>query len=290
MLKEDGKAWFGLGYALQSTWDVDKDETSLKECITAYQKCTSLTPGNYAAFNNWGYALHNQAKLHKGERANQLFEAAIEKYQQAITLKPDYPLAFNNYGIALANQAKQHKGEQSNQLIESALEKYQQAVTIKPDYHEVFNNWGSALADQAKQHKGEQANQLFEAAYEKYQQAINIKPDYDPALNNWGIALLDQALLSKEEKQIALHTNAEKLFLKTEELKQGSGAYNLACLASLRKQENNSKTWLFKSKEAGVLPDCDHLQSDSDLDFVRDTDWFKELLNEVCSKQVARME
>ena len=46
-----------------------------------------------------------------------------------------------------------------------------------------------------------------------------------------------------------------------------------------RRDEQRCKEWLEKAKELGALPNADDLREDSDLDLVRERDWFKALLD-----------
>jgi hypothetical protein len=66
--------------------------------------------------------------------------------------------------------------------------------------------------------------------------------------------------------------------LRAEEMKPGSGSYNLACLSALRGDLESCRKWLEKARELKTLPSLPILQSDSDLDSVRSQPWFQDLL------------
>ncbi len=139
-------------------------------------------------------------------------------------------------------------------------------------------NWGIALTDQAGAKQGEEADRLFQLAGEKYAAAIDIKPDKHEALNNWGNAMINQSYTRQGDEAGRLLDQAEEKCLLAEEIQPGKGAYNLACIAALREDQQGCRQWLETCREQGALPDRAHLESDSDLDPVREADWFKEFL------------
>jgi hypothetical protein len=89
----------------------------------------------------------------------------------------------------------------------------------------------------------------------------------------------DQATTKTGAEADGLLSQAEEKLLAAEELATGSGAYNLACVASLRGQPEECRQWLQRSLAAGKLPSRQHLVSDDDLKSVRDEPWFTELLS-----------
>jgi hypothetical protein len=74
---------------------------------------------------------------------------------------------------------------------------------------------------------------------------------------------------------------AKQVLAQAERILEGSGSYNLACACALRGEEMECREWLIRSKEKGELPSRKHLQEDSDLDSVRETQWFIEFLDSV---------
>ena len=125
---------------------------------------------------------------------------------------------------------------------------------------------------------GEEAIRLFQVAGEKYAKSIVIKNNYYDAYNNWGEALYSLAQLTSGKKAIRLFSEAEDKFLLAEKLKPGKGAYNLACIESLRNNSEACRKWLEKSRDGGALPEETHMESDSDLEFVRNEPWFLEFM------------
>ncbi len=60
--------------------------------------------------------------------------------------------------------------------------------------------------------------------------------------------------------------------------------YNLSCSYSMKRNEEKAKKHLRLSLELGYK-DCEHIQQDSELDFVRGKEWFKELMEKYCSSK-----
>ncbi len=246
-----------------------------------YQAALAIKPDMHEALNNWGAALGSQARTKTGEEADRLYALAGEKYQAALAIKPDNDEALNNWGAALGNQARTKTGEEADRLYALAGEKYQAALAIKPDDHEALNNWGAALGSQARTKTGEEADRLHALAGEKYQAALAIKPDDHEALNNWGSTLLFQVRSAQGESAKQLLSRAREKLLQAESIRPGAGAYNLACLSALQRDEKGSRAWLEKSRSEGQLPSRQHLVEDSDLDSVRESKWFKEFLSQL---------
>ncbi len=196
----------------------------------------------------------------------------------AAGFKGKFAWAYILEGNVLLNWAGSETGEAAEALYREAGEKYAEAVRIKPDLHEAFNNWGLALAAWAGSKTGAAAEALYREAGEKYAEAVRIKPDLHEAFNNWGLALADWAGSKTGAEAEALLGQAEEKLRQTEALRAGSGAYNLACVAARRGQEDDCKHWLGTARDQETLPDRAHLESDSDLDPMRECGWFRDLL------------
>lgn len=233
------------------------------------------------AYIGLGNRLSNQARTKSNSEADRLFDLAGQKYDAALKIKPDRHEALYNWGNALADQAMTKSGSDADRLFDLAGQKYDAALKIKPDKHVALNNWGVALDDQARAKPGPDADRLFDLARKKYDAALAIKPDFYEALNNWGISFCDQAKTKSGSDAEKLYERAVKKLMKCEEIQGGLATYNLACVEALRGNEDECRSWLFKSKESGGLPDPDHLRTDTDFISVRDKQWFKDLLAEL---------
>ena len=124
-----------------------------------------------------------------------------------------------------------------------------------------------------------EADQIFQQSYDKYQAAVRIKPDYHEALNNWAWALGDHgAMPHMAERATEMFALAKKKALAAEKIKPGSGAYNVACACARLGEEDECRRWLETALEHAGLESRSHMEKDHDFDTVRDTDWFKAIL------------
>ena len=191
--------------------------------------------------------------------------------------RPDDHEALNNWGILLSEQAKRTSGEEASKLFATAGEKYAAALAIKPDDHEALSGWGNLLLEQAKRASGEEASKLLAAAGEKYAAAVEIKPDDHEVLNNWGNLLLEQAKRANGDDASKFFATAEEKLTAAATLGP-STTYNFACLKALQHDEDQCRQHLENAEKHGTLPDYHHLVADTDLDSVKQTPWFRELL------------
>ena len=125
------------------------------------------------------------------------------------------------------------------------------------------------------------ADRLFKQAGDKYWAALKIKPDKHEALNKWGNAYLSHAVTKQGAVAKRLYSLAEQKLLKAEEISKGTGSYNLACLAALRGDVKQCREWLDRAHRKGTLPARKYLQTDSDLELVRNLPWFKSFLKKI---------
>ena len=184
-------------------------------------------------------------------------------------------------GSAVIKRARTKSGDDVDRLFAEAYEKYQKALEIKPNMHEAFNNWGNALLEQAKAENGADADRLFVEAEEKYQKALEIKPDKHEAFNNWGVALMHYAREKSGADADRLFAEAEEKYQKVKEIAPGAESYNMACLSVLRGKEQDCHKWLVTSLQNGKIPSRKHIEEDSDLDSVREKDWYLKFLAEL---------
>lgn len=241
-------------------------------------------PGDSSAHFHLAYCLAEQAKTDK-DHAGHLLKQVVQHYAKAAELAPRNYATFNNMGLALSDLAKLSSGHEQRDLFKLALDKYEQATRIDPDNAIAFSNWGVALGDMAKLSPEQEQRDLLNLALEKYEQATNIDGNYAPAHKNKGSILLHLAAPETGERRAELLGKAETALRRAEELEASRGAYNLACVQALRGDKDGCREWMEKSLAAGRLPKCDLLKTDTDLDLVREEDWFKELLAKVCGPE-----
>lgn len=259
-----------------------------EQACEKYEAALAIKPDFHEALNWWGNALLVQARASEGAEADVFFAQACEKYAAVLKIKPDFHLALGNWGLAFIDQAKRTEGPEADRLLAQACAKYGDALAIEPNYYEGLNNWGLALCARAKATEGAEADVFFAQAYEKYAAAVKIKSDEHGPLHNWAGALLRHgAMPHMAERSAEMFARAKEKALEAERIKPGAGAYNAACASALLGEKDECRKWLETALEHGTLPKRAHLEDDRDLDSVRDTDWFKGILEKAPGQVVA---
>jgi Tfp pilus assembly protein PilF len=261
----------------------EEAERLFRESGEKYAASLAIKPDKHEVLNNWGTLLLEQSKRASGEEAEWLFREAGEKYAASLAIKPDKHEALNNWGNLLLEQARRASDEKAVPLFHEAGKKYAASLAIKPDKHEVLNNWGSLLLEQAKRSGGEEAERLFREAGKKFAASLAIKPDKHQALNNWGNLLLERAKRASGGNRKRLMVEAEEKLVSATKLAPGE-TYNLACLATTRGNEARCRLNLEIAEKYGTLPSHQHLETDKDLDPMRDKPWFRELVRRLKGK------
>ena len=232
------------------------------------------------ALNHWGCYLGELARTKEGEEADKRFEKAFENYENALEIKPNMYDVLNNWGIYLGEFARTKEGAEADKRFEKAFEKFENALEINPDMHEALNSWGNGLGELAKRKEGAEADKLFEKAFEKYENALEIKPDKHEALYGWGYYLGELAKRKEGEEADKLFEKALEVLMKAEKIKKGAGAYNLACIYSLKGNDKESLRWLKTGLKMKPTTSRSHILSDTDLDNIKETDEFNRILDE----------
>jgi hypothetical protein len=219
------------------------------------------------------------------ESSRAMIRQAIQTYEQAAPAKP---------GRTTKAKTRTPKAPSLSLLVTRAYMAgdYEKVIELAPASSPISPEivdevaWsyvmlGNALGDQAEQKTGAEADRLFELAVQKYAQALAIKPDDHIALDNWGISIIQRATRNSDAGRESLLKLAEEKCRQLEALVPGEGAYNLACICSLRNQSPECQAWLEKARSHGKLPPRQHLLDDTDLANVRETNWFQKLIAEL---------
>lgn len=141
-----------------------------------------------------------------------------------------------------------------------------------------YFTWGNALGYWARQKSAAEQDRLLSEAFDKYAEAVRINPDLYVAFNNWGNHLISWAQQKSDEERERLFEDAFLKFIQAEQIKPGFAAYNLACLCALRGNAVEALQWLVKSKEAGKLPNREHIVNDKDLESIREMEEFRRII------------
>lgn len=150
---------------------------------------------------------------------------------------------------------------------EEAIKTCKQAIKIKPYDADVYVILGHAYLQLGR----------YDEAIESFKQAIRVKPDYAEAYNGWGSTFLYQAQKKQGEVHQQLLAEAKEKCLKAESIETGSGAYSLACVCALTGDKDNCRKWLKVGEQAGTLTTRKHAMTDTDLESVRNEEWFKQI-------------
>ncbi len=228
------------------------------------------------AFYNWGNVLVDLAAMEKGKKSEVLYQQAIEKYQKSIEIKQD-DMTFYNLGNALADLADMEKGKKSEALYKQAGEKYRKAIEIKPDKDQAFYNWGNVLSNLAAMEKGEKSEALYKQAIEKYLKSIEIMPD-DRISYKLGLTLVNLARTKEGADMKKMLKEALIKFKKLESTEEGKYSYDISCSYSLLDNKEKALKWLERSLRLKATPDKKHILGDADLDNIKKTKEFKNLL------------
>lgn len=224
-------------------------------------------------------------------KARLLLRGACEKYAEAVKAKPKDSAAWWNWGNDLVRLADLPQDEDKKRsLCSEACEKYDNAVEADPNKSEFWFSWGSALGKLAElETDDERKRELLGEACEKFANAVEIDPQIAEAWYNRGVALVKLADLEKDDtlKRASLLDQAEQAALNAYALAQGKVTYILACIASLRGDKEKCREWLEKAEELGVLPTSADLDSDTDMDPVREEAWFKALLERMLAQEAS---
>jgi len=183
-------------------------------------------------------------------------------------------------GIKTAKQAKASSGTTADELFSSTYQNYSKVVENNAALKKGFYWWGLALYDQASTKTGPEAERLYREASEKYSAAMIVDPGNSHIANDWGAALMDQARTINATPDDTLYDQAQQKFQFAGSLRTGLGAYNLACIHSLRNQFDDCKHQLEIARDSGTLPSLNEVRDDIDLANVKMLDWFNEAIED----------
>lgn len=249
------------------------DQTLFEKAFGLHEQAFKLQPNNADNIGNYALALSNLARINQEEP---LFEKAFEQFQMTFKILPNHAGYLNNYGVVLADLARLQNNEN---LFNRAIEQYQIALNVQPDDADYLNNYGNSLAGSARLKNDES---LFNKAFEQFQKSLKVQPDCADYMNNYGAALTGLAKLKNDEN---LFNNAFEQYQSALKI-QPNHTYNLACYYSIKNNKELCKENLLHAVEHNTLPSSEHLNEDSDLNNVRNEQWFKDLLERLKEKEL----
>lgn len=233
-------------------------------------------------------ASDSEAPMRAGLQARGLKAEMAERWEEAMdiwkVLQREEPYNSNAhfhfaYCACKASQKEINK-EKAQNLLEQAISLYKLTTDLDPQSAAAFSNWGVALSNLGKMTKD---LPKIEAALEKHKRATELDPQNAAAFDNWSVALSRLShYVDDPEQRRKLLLEARNKAQEAENLKPGTGAYNLACAASLFGESDECRRWLEVCLELGTMVGCEHFRSDTDLDPVRKEAWFQEIEARVC--------
>jgi tetratricopeptide (TPR) repeat protein len=252
-------------------------QAMLEQAAEKYRGAIAVRPDLHEAMNSLGRVLVRQASYAPAHEADGLFNDAIGQFQAALQVRPNKHQALYSWGTALLKQASMKSGADAYRLYELAATKFEASLQIRPDQSIALNNWGTALFQLSKLAPVETRDSLMTLAAEKYRAAIRLEPSKTETLRSLANVLKHLAATRPETDARLLLSEAETKLRLVEETMPGRAAYDLACLAILRGNEDTARDWLITAKVSGTLPPKEHILADPDLDSVRDKTWFRNL-------------
>ena len=269
MKGENANAHYNLGNTLALAGKTD-------EAIKHYLKTIHLKPDHANAHYNLGNALAKQGKS----------EDAIRHYSEAVRIRPDFVEAMVNLGNALANEGK----------IDTAVRHYTDALRLRPDYVKAHWGMGFACLEQGRRDKAIKhfyeiirlvpddpsaryylGNALSEEGkgeegIRHYLDALRIKPDFVEVHMGLADALAEQG---KIDQAIGHYQEAIKINPAVAPV----AYYNMACIYALQDRVKQSTACLDRAIKSG-FHDWDLVRTDEDLQNIRGTSFYKELIAE----------
>ena len=206
-------------------------------------------------------------------------DGAIDHLSTAIDRNGDYAYAHGNICLCFQGKAETKKStEEKEQYLKKALSHAKKAIEINPNYVNAHSYMGEIYTSLSMTEDVEKSREFSRAAITSLKKCLDIEPSRVNDLNSISHNYI--SLFYLDEDTSHLDTAIEFCLLAEKEVR-GSGAYNLACAYSLLTNEVESKAWLELALDTGKLDDKELLKSDSDLEYVRSSNWFKDLLEKL---------
>jgi hypothetical protein len=238
-----------------------------------------LDPKKTERLFHYCQALHKRAAAVSGERALELSAAARRAAEEMLAGFPKAAGVWQLLGLLAFVDLQKRSGPQPDWLAE-AERCFRQAISLRPDAEgDLLGSWAAGLGVSAMESSGEKAIELYTLADAKFAESEKIKPDSRALRKNWSSALLRYA---REQKGPAeLWERAKQQAEKAETITQGSGAYNLACIAAELGDRDAVERWLTHAAEYGQMMPLSHTLRDVNFQRFREDARFQALLRDI---------
>jgi len=206
-----------------------------------------LKPNSKEAHNNVGNCYLKKGKINK----------ARKHFLQSLKIDPDYPAANYNLGYLLDKEGN----------FNDAIHYYKAAVNVYPDYLKARLALTKALVLSGKIIE---ANQHVDSL-------LQVKDLFSEKKNIQTMVHLSEILTEQGEIEKAIF-----ILMKIVEANPqlNSIYYNIACLYSRQNNVKKAIKWLNLAIDKGYK-NWDHIRTDSDLDPIRHTTSFQQIVREV---------
>jgi len=138
-------------------------------------------------------------------------------------------------------------------------------------------NWGLSLGLFAMSRSGAEACEVYAQADEKLREAEKIEPESLALRLDWSAILLGEA--RERGGPPELWESAKRQAERAEAINQGSGAYNLACIASGLGDHEGVQGWLTVSADYGHIVALSQILRDVSFEGIRSQPWFRNMLD-----------
>lgn len=241
-------------------------------------------PDNPEVFTAMGHLCLIRGLEAEGEERDKLFQKSEDMFKRSILINEKNSESYKDYATALYMIGRDKKADEKIQYIDRALRNYNIALKYSTENErgKIFLYLGSTYLEKGNISPKEESVEYYKNALEYLNESLGYSEDSVETKNAMMITLLKLSYLTDKEKQKELQEEAERYGLEIETKYPGKGSYNLACVYSLLGKERKVIQWLENSVYFGVMPDCEHMRKDKDLESVRDKDWFKDFLKEYC--------
>ncbi len=292
---DDEKPLFYFGnaiYEYANKKEGQEKTDNLRKAQQKFEDALAINPNDYDTLNFIGIVYHNLSRTTKDQDIEILSLKAKNAYLHAFSINPQNDQALLNLGNLFFDLAERSKSiEERDRLIEQACEKYEWAFHRSKDAMSL-ENWGLAYLLRGLQVRNiGELKRFVNKACEKYEMASKLNPRDEVLLDYWARSIL---ILSREEKgtnRQKLVEEAKEICLLSESIRKGSGAFALACINSMGKNEEECKHWLKIAEETGNLPtlktalELGNMRSNffnlkvrsGFLAYVKNKKWFKEM-------------
>lgn len=204
-------------------------------------------------------------------------EAGLSEQNRAtiIELLDDGHLSFDN-----TLRAKALIAEHDEEWLD-AIQFWETVLVEKPENNEALLHIGFANFKLAANHRKDQT--YLNKAVDTYHHIMSSAPEYFEDAYGFD----DQSVEPEEHVGNAddfwIFQQVEGLIFKTDELKNYHSILNIACQYSVDGQLDDARDCLEQVSPIYHASNCKQLQEDTDLDSVRDQEWFKKIVKDACT-------